>query len=440
MYPLVWPTLSEEEKVYTRHTLLRIFYESYNQARDIEALGIFISKIHNIEGYTEWAHLYQELFKTGLTEPLMELMLVIYRLSDDRISTINSALIQQVIASTQNPNITQQTTEKLLILLYCIVKSTAMLEGTNDTLLRSIIGGDTSKWLLAVYQRVLSSPEVHLHKIILQQLTLLFADAPRYSFSTFHQIINSLWLYINNLVPVYLKENVLSCGVDKGRFLEEEYIQSRFEESTVSEGLVYQGLELLETIFTHNQTKSLMKFALYPLVSVLSNLLLITKRDEKEWMEEENKFIADTADESMIGVRSRVISFLCILAEKYEQTVPIVTMVINNSLFEGGAPLKDVFKKSIIDSQVMGKLDQKLLEKAEELQLVFDTSFVTLQVNKDLVKEAATLLLLNFVSEILETADKNTLFIKLREIVEASTYPLLKIQSLNALVRCAEEI
>lgn len=63
----------------------------------------------------------------------------------------------------------------------------------------------------------------------------------------------------------------------------------------------------MESIFLHKSMKKLMRFAIYPLLSVMSTLLLITKRDEKEWIESENKFIADTEDEDIIGVRNRII-------------------------------------------------------------------------------------------------------------------------------------
>lgn len=55
---------------------------------------------------------------------------------------------------------------------------------------------------------------------------------------------------------------------------------------------------------------------------------------------------------------------------------------------------------------------------------------------KEVVKEAATLMLLTFAAGELDTIDKNSLLSQLRFQVETSPYPLLKIQSLNAIVRC----
>lgn len=94
-------------------------------------------------------------------------------------------------------------------------------------------------------------------------------------------------MYFNNLVPVYLNENVLKEGQEKPKSISDEYIFGvRYdEEVTVSEGLVYQCLELIEAIFLYKSMKKLMRFAVYPLFSVLNALLLITKRDEKEWIE-----------------------------------------------------------------------------------------------------------------------------------------------------------
>lgn len=104
-------------------------------------------------------------------------------------------------------------------------------------------------------------------------------------------------MYFNNLIPVYLKENVLTEGQQKPKSISDEYIFGRLdEEVTLSEGLVYQSLELIESIFMNKAMKKLMRFAIYPILAAMNSLLLITKRDEKEWIEEENKFIADTED------------------------------------------------------------------------------------------------------------------------------------------------
>lgn len=65
-----------------------MFYETYKNAKDIESLAIFVSKIHDIEGYDAWADLYKELLKVTLTDQLVEFLLVIYRQSDDRIAIL----------------------------------------------------------------------------------------------------------------------------------------------------------------------------------------------------------------------------------------------------------------------------------------------------------------------------------------------------------------
>ena len=92
-----------------------------------------------------------------------------------------------------------------MILLYYVVRSTVSLEGVDDKAFDSILGGTHSTWLYSVYQNVLNSDQIHLHKLVLQQLTVIFSDAPDYAFTIFSPIINLVWMYFNNLVPVYLR-------------------------------------------------------------------------------------------------------------------------------------------------------------------------------------------------------------------------------------------
>lgn len=96
--------------------------------------------------------------------------------------------------------------------MYYVVRSSASLEGSNDKLFNSILGGANSSWLLGVYQTVLGSNQTHLHKLVLQQLTVIFSSAPKYAFSAFFGMVNLVWMYFNNLAPIYLQENVLSAG------------------------------------------------------------------------------------------------------------------------------------------------------------------------------------------------------------------------------------
>ena len=59
----------------------------------------------------------------------------------------------------------------------------------------------------------------------------------------------------------------------------------------------------------------------------------------------------------------------------------------------------------------MDQLDQKIISKSDELQQIFEKSFVEVEVNSSLLKEVATLLLHSFASNILSTIpEKNHLF------------------------------
>lgn len=93
-----------------------------------------------------------------------------------------------------------------------------------------------------------------------------------------------------------------------------------------------------------------MRFGIYPLLSTMNSLLLITKRNEKEWLEEENKFIADTEDEDIIGVRNRIISFINLLVEdRYKGVIDVLKLIINNAFSSGTlSSLKDVLKQDIL--------------------------------------------------------------------------------------------
>lgn len=93
VYPTLWESLDPGEQEFTRQYLLKMFYEKYKSERDIEALGLFINKLHNIEGYEKWAGLYQQLIGVGLSEQILEFFLVIYRSQDDRVSIINKPLM-----------------------------------------------------------------------------------------------------------------------------------------------------------------------------------------------------------------------------------------------------------------------------------------------------------------------------------------------------------
>ena len=90
----------------------------------------------------------------------------------------------------------------------------------------------------------------------------------------------------------------------------------------------------------------------------------------------------------------------------------------------------------------MGELNEKVLAQAQELEQIFEGAFVEVEVEKDLVKEAATLLLFSFSEYIVKSmeGDKGVLFEMLRVEAEQSKYTLLRIQSLNTLVKCAEKI
>lgn len=79
-----------------------MLHERYHVPKDIEALGLFVNKIHNKEGYEHWESLYLQLIGLGLSEQLLEYFLIVYRNQDDRIANINAALMQQLIISLQN--------------------------------------------------------------------------------------------------------------------------------------------------------------------------------------------------------------------------------------------------------------------------------------------------------------------------------------------------
>lgn len=146
----------------------------------------------------------------GLTDGMLEFFLVVYRGQDDRISVINRRMMQQLMSALQGGDNIPERTEKLVILMYYIIHSSASLEDVNDPLFHSIIT-ENSPWLLSVYQNVLASPSTStttspsLHKLILQQLTLLFSQSPKFAHSKLTPLINLSWNYFNSLIPHYLK-------------------------------------------------------------------------------------------------------------------------------------------------------------------------------------------------------------------------------------------
>lgn len=144
----------------------------------------------------------------------------------------------------------------------------------------------------------------------------------------------------------------------------------------------------MESIFLHKSMKKLMRFAIYPLLSVMSTLLLITKRDEKEWIESENKFIADTEDEDIIGVRNRIISFINILVEdRYKGAVDILRLIINNAFTNQSLlTLKQTLKDDIVSKGIMSQLSEKALSQPQELEQIFEQSFTDLKIDPPLIK------------------------------------------------------
>jgi hypothetical protein len=105
--------------------------------------------------------------------------------------------------------------------------------------------------------------------------------------------------------------------------------------------------------------------------------------------------------------------------DKYKGVIEVLKLIISSAFENGNLPsLKEAFKKSIMERKVMDQLDQKIIGKAEELQQIFEKSFVDIEVNSWLLKEAATLLLHSFASNILSTiSEKNSIFEKLRQEV-----------------------
>jgi hypothetical protein len=62
------------------------------------------------------------------------------------------------------------------------------------------------------------------------------------------------------------------------------------------EGLVYQLIELMSTLFSSKGLESLQSLAMPILFNSFYNLLLISESDEKAWLHDENRFITDIDD------------------------------------------------------------------------------------------------------------------------------------------------
>lgn len=170
-----------------------------------------------------------------------------------------------------------QELEKLFLLVYMLVKSLSCLEATNPELVRATLQQPLSSWI-GIFVDVLSnSPSVALQKYTAKTLTCMLADLPELSGSHLTALVYPIWRLFNRSVAQYLTDSMHGSKPQQENVVEDKYLKEiRFEESTSSEGLVYQLVELVSTLFCSKGLETLQRLALHLLFNSFYNLLLIT--------------------------------------------------------------------------------------------------------------------------------------------------------------------
>lgn len=140
-------------------------------------------------------------------------------------------------------------------------------------------------------------------------------------------------------------------------------------------------VELINTLFCNPAFETLNRIGLYLIINSFFNLLLISRADEKEWLEDPNKFIADIDDESSLGLRNRVSSCMRDLVERWPESEPIIRVIIENSLSNGSQlQLRQVFENTIRTSNTLPKIlsSNKIFGiTMEQLAGLLDSCFVS---------------------------------------------------------------
>jgi len=202
-------------------------------------------------------------------------------------------------------------------------------------------------------------------------MTKIFREMPRYSKETITTVIQPVWRFMNNTLPLFIWSVVygvpvelvedgmktlppnMSKSKDKDNINDDGFdLDEDIDLSNEVEVLAVQLIELMKILLTKKKLKNFVKIGLFPLVNCICHYMLFSKYQERIWFEDPNEFQAEEEDtKNMVSIRAEVCeileSLINNLTDEAIQSIMIIAEKFLANMKEEDVydHLKDVFNK-----------------------------------------------------------------------------------------------
>ena len=302
----------------------------------------------------------------------VECLCVVFEKTDDRIRNIVPDLMPVLYQIFNLRELPERLREKVLMLLYLAINSFSWAERADDQLIHDCFDSTYEKWLQIFIEVLQTPPRQHLgmKKYIFKILTKIFGEIPRYAKQGFAVIIQPVWKFMNNTLPLFIWSVVYGVPVElvedgmkvapqgshtaKPKNIDNDgfELDENIDLSNEVEAVAVQLIELMQTLLPHKKLRSFVKIGLFPLVNCISHYMLFSKYQEKTWFEEPNEFQAEEEDtQNMVSIKKEVLEILSSLVTNFEDEAIQAIMIISEKFLanmreeEVYGHLKDVINK-----------------------------------------------------------------------------------------------
>jgi hypothetical protein len=342
----VWKTSQHivQEKQQIKEILIQGLAINQNDLKIVEVISLTMSELIKQDGTDVWEPLLKEIIEwmcnedNTIIEAALECLCIIFAKTDNRIHVVVPPLMQNLLKMFMFPDLTEKLREKLLILLYLAIQSFSWADGTDKEVLESCFASTYSEWMSLFISSLQTQVKSHINikRYILKILTVIFRDLHGYSLKSINMCIQPIWKFLNNNLPLFtwtvvfgipldkLDQNLKPLSLDANviPFKPFHKVNAGFELdedldlTDDIQGLATQLIELLTTLLSNKNLHVILKFGIFPLMNCMSHYLLMTKEQEKLWVEDPNQFIAEDENEWDMGsIRNALTKLISSLIE-----------------------------------------------------------------------------------------------------------------------------